>query len=85
MEGYRLSDKIAKVFTFTKDYISLTLDPPTLEVVIDFEGGGRMVCALTDCDEGEIKIGMPVEMTFRRLYESGGITNYFWKARPIRR
>jgi len=85
MEGYRFSDKIATVFTFTKDYISLTPDPPTLEVVIDFQGGGRMVCALTDCDEGEIKIGMPVEMTFRRLYESKGITNYFWKARPIRR
>ena len=22
-------------------------------------------------------------MTFRRLYTSGGIHNYFWKARPL--
>lgn len=85
MEGYRLSDKKAKVFTFTKDYISLTPDPPVMEVVIDFEGGGRMICALTDCDPDELRIGIPVEMTFRRLYQSQGITNYFWKARPIRR
>jgi len=31
-----------------------------------------------------IKIGMPVEMTFRRIYEGGGMYNYFWKCRPIR-
>jgi len=27
---------------------------------------------------------MPVEMTFRKVYFDRGITNYFWKARPIR-
>ena len=28
--------------------------------------------------------GDRVEMTFRRLYTTFGIHNYFWKARPIR-
>jgi hypothetical protein len=25
-----------------------------------------------------------VEMTFRRLYEAEGFTNYYWKCRPLR-
>jgi len=25
-----------------------------------------------------------VEMTFRKLYQAGGVHNYYWKARPIR-
>jgi hypothetical protein len=32
-----------------------------------------------------VKIGDRVELTFRRLYTAGGIHNYFWKARPVRR
>jgi uncharacterized OB-fold protein len=53
-------------------------------VVIDFDGGGRMQCELTDVDPSKVKIGDRVEMSFRRLYTSDGIHNYFWKARPIR-
>jgi uncharacterized OB-fold protein len=39
---------------------------------------------MTDRDIGDIKIGMPVEMSFRKLYAAGGIHNYFWKCTPIR-
>jgi uncharacterized OB-fold protein len=52
--------------------------------VIDFEGGGRFQCEMTDVDPKSVKIGDRVELTFRRLYTAGGIHNYFWKARPIR-
>jgi uncharacterized OB-fold protein len=31
-----------------------------------------------------VKVGMPVEMTFRNLYEAKGVQNYFWKIRPVR-
>jgi hydroxymethylglutaryl-CoA synthase len=31
-----------------------------------------------------VAIGDRVEMTFRRLNQSDGIQNYFWKAKPIR-
>jgi uncharacterized OB-fold protein len=34
--------------------------------------------------QDHIKIGMDVEMTFRRLFEREEIINYFWKARPPR-
>jgi uncharacterized OB-fold protein len=52
--------------------------------VIDFEGGGRFQCELTDVDPKSVKIGDRVEMTFRRLLTANGVHNYFWKARPLR-
>ncbi len=32
----------------------------------------------------KVAIGMPVEMTFRRLAQGKGIVNYFWKAKAGR-
>jgi uncharacterized OB-fold protein len=51
-------------------------------LVIDLDGGGRVYLQGTDTGEGEIQVGTPVVLTFRRLHESGGNRNYFWKARP---
>jgi hydroxymethylglutaryl-CoA synthase len=80
----RLSEKKAEIFSFTQDYVFDSPDPPTVMVVVNFEGDGRMECHLTDRDPNQVKIGMPVEMTFRRLHQAGGFYNYFWKAKPIR-
>ena len=55
-----------------------------MAAVIDFDGGGRFQCELTDVDPTTVEIGDRVEMTFRRLYTADGIHNYFWKARPLR-
>ena len=52
--------------------------------MIDFDGGGRFQCEMTDVDPKAVKIGDRVEMTFRKLYTANGVHNYFWKARPIR-
>ena len=52
--------------------------------LVEFEGGGRAFFDLTDRDPADIKVGMEVEMTFRKVYFDRGISNYFWKARPIR-
>lgn len=84
MEDYRFVGQSAKVTTFTLDYLAASPAPPMIVAVIDFVNGGRIICEVTDCDPKDMKIGMNVEMTFRRLYEAGGINNYFWKARPIR-
>ncbi|HLF40981.1 MAG TPA: OB-fold domain-containing protein, partial [Acidimicrobiia bacterium] len=56
--------------------------PPVVVGVIDFDGGGRLQCELTDVDPSAVRIGDRVEMSFRRLQTAGGIHNYFWKARP---
>ena len=58
--------------------------PPVVFAVVDFDGGGRLPVELTDADAGEIEIGQRVEMTFRRLYATDGIVNYFWKGRLVR-
>ncbi len=81
-ELYSFLDKQGRVFSFSHDYVSESLDPPTTLTVIDFDGGGRMLCEMTDRDPDDVKVGMPLEMTFRRLYYVGGIYNYSWKCRP---
>jgi 3-hydroxy-3-methylglutaryl CoA synthase len=83
MERIRMADVPATITTFTVDYLAFSLSPPTVAVVIDFDGGGRFQAEMTDVDPNEVKIGDRVEMTFRRLFTAQGIHNYFWKARPL--
>ena len=84
MAPERLADVPATIATFTVDRLAYSLSPPVVAAVIDFEGGGRFQCELTDVDPAAVKIGDRVEMTFRRLLTAGGVHNYFWKARPFR-
>ncbi len=83
-ESVRLADKKASVFTFTVDFLNADPDPPTVMTVVDFEGGGRAYLQMTDRNPAEVRIEQPVEMTFRRMYEAEGFTNYYWKCRPLR-
>ena len=41
-----------------------------------------MQCMMTDRSIDEVKIGMDLEMTFRKLHTVGGVHNYFWKCMP---
>jgi hydroxymethylglutaryl-CoA synthase len=84
MRPERLTDVPATIATFTVDRLAYSMSPPVVVAVVDFEGGGRFQCEMTDVDPKTVKIGDRVEMTFRRLYTANGIHNYFWKARPIR-
>jgi hydroxymethylglutaryl-CoA synthase len=84
MTPERMSDVPATIATFTVDRLAYSMSPPVVVAVVDFEGGGRFQCEMTDVDPKTVKIGDRVELTFRRLYTAGGIHNYFWKARPIR-
>ncbi len=83
-EDYRFAEKKGKVFSFTHDSLAASIDTPNSIALVDFEGGGRAFFDLTDRDVKDVKIGMPVEMVFRKVYVDQGYTNYFWKARPIR-
>jgi len=83
-EDYRFADKKARIFNFTHDNLATTPDPPATNLIIDFEGGGRGMFDMTDRDPDKVEVGMPVEMTFRKLFFDRGIHNYYWKARPIR-
>jgi len=85
-EEVRLSDSKARVFTFTLDNLAGRSDDPTIpQVGVEFDyQNTRSYLPMTDCDPSEVIVDMPVEMTFRRLYEGAGMYNYFWKCRPIR-
>jgi len=83
-ENYNFAGRKAKIFSFTHDELAQVADPPASVVLIDFEGGGRAFFDLTDRDPDKIEVGTEVEMTFRKMQFDRGITNYFWKARPIR-
>jgi len=71
------------VATFTIDHLAFSLSPPVIGVIIDFDGGGRYRCELTDARAPEVSIGDRVSMTFRRIWTAQGVHNYFWKARPL--
>jgi len=78
----RLADVSGTVATFTVDRLAFSLSPPVVGVVVDFDGGGRYRCEMTDVDPAAVEIGTRVEMTFRRLWTTNGVHNYFWKAKP---
>ncbi|MEZ5232160.1 MAG: OB-fold domain-containing protein [Acidimicrobiales bacterium] len=84
MEDVPMADVPGTIATFTIDRLAFSMSPPMVAAVVDYDGGGRYPVEMTDVDPAEVKIGMRVEMTFRRLYTADGIHNYFWKARPIR-
>ena len=79
---HRLSRR-GRVFTFTKDHLVPSPDPPTVMMAADLEGGGRFYTQLTDGDPDAVTFDLPVELTFRRFHEGGGLVNYFWKFRPL--
>jgi hydroxymethylglutaryl-CoA synthase len=82
MERAPLADKPGTVATYTVDRLAFSPSPPMIDAVVDFDGGGRCTVEVTDASPDEVDIGKRVEMTFRRLYTTGGVHNYFWKARP---
>lgn len=83
-ESVRLADKPASVFTYTVDFLNADPDPPTVMTVVDFDGGGRAYLMMTDRNPSDVRIEQKVELTFRRIYEAEGFTNYYWKCRPVR-
>ena len=72
-----------RVSNFTVDRLTPSPDPPVVDVIVDFDEGGRFGCQLADADAAAVAIGDRVGMTFRRLFEFDGISDYFWKARPL--
>jgi uncharacterized OB-fold protein len=84
MEPERLADVQGRITTYTVDRLAFSAAPPVIAAIVDFDGGGRYACELTDVDPAEVSIGQRVEMSFRRLYSIDGVHDYFWKARPVR-
>jgi 3-hydroxy-3-methylglutaryl CoA synthase/uncharacterized OB-fold protein len=80
MSAAPLTEAIGSVVTFTVDRLAYSLSPPVICAVIDFDGGGRCLLELADADPAEVVVGARVGLTFRRLWTTENVHNYFWKA-----
>ncbi|MBI4332334.1 MAG: hydroxymethylglutaryl-CoA synthase [Chloroflexi bacterium] len=83
-EEVKLADKQGILFTFSMDERAMVKDLPNVMGIVDFDGGGRYYCIVTDRDPEKLEVGARMEMTFRNLHDGSGIHNYCWKARPVR-
>lgn len=81
MEPARASRLGGTVATYTVDRLAYSPSPPVVDVVVDFDGGGRCTLEAADADPDAFEVGSRVDLTFRRLFTAGGVHNYFWKAR----
>ena len=79
-----MADVPGTIVTFTIDRLVYSESPPVIFAIVDFDGGGRLPIELTDVKEEDVAPGVRVEMTFRKLFTSDDIHNYFWKARLLR-
>ncbi len=85
-EEFRAADHICKLYTFSVDqYAGRSDDPVLIQAVAEDQNGSHIYTIMTDFNRNEVKVGMPVEFTFRKMHELGDFPNYFWKLRPLRR
>ncbi len=84
-EDYEFIGRPATVKSFTGDLLAVSLDPPAIYGMVQFEGGGRYMADFTDCELSEVRVGQSVRLAFRKRYtdREKGFTGYFWKAIPI--
>ena len=79
------ADTPAAIKTYTADMLSVSVDPPNIYGMVQFEGGGRILADFSDCELSDMAVGKPVKMAFRkRLHDKErGFHGYFWKAIPV--
>lgn len=82
-ESAPMADVEGTISTFTIDRIAYSPSPPITYAIVDMDNGTRSALELCDLDVSQLKMGDRVEPTFRKLFTSDGIHNYFWKARPV--
>ncbi|RLC94873.1 MAG: hypothetical protein DRI40_06925 [Chloroflexi bacterium] len=84
----KLLDQKVTVYSFSADTVAVlpeVTDPPLGRAIIDFEGGARLEIEMTDYGNIEdMKVGQPMEMTFRKLERQGDVAAYGWKCKPVR-
>jgi 3-hydroxy-3-methylglutaryl CoA synthase/NAD(P)-dependent dehydrogenase (short-subunit alcohol dehydrogenase family) len=83
-EDYEFADRPARIKTFTGDLLAVSVDPPHTYGMVQFDDGGRYMADFTDCRFEDLRVGLPVTLSFRKRAEDRerGFVNYFWKAIP---
>ncbi|HID51314.1 MAG TPA: Zn-ribbon domain-containing OB-fold protein, partial [Anaerolineae bacterium] len=78
---------LGEVFSYTTIYdapAGFEHDAPYMVALVKLDEGPVVTAQLTDVSEGEVAIGMPVEMVTRKLRADGeeGMIVYGYKFRP---
>jgi len=83
-EDFEFAHQSAIVKSFTGDMLAVSVEPPAIYGLVQFDCGGRTMADFTDCELSEVKVGMPVRMSFRVKYYDADrdFHGYFWKAIP---
>ena len=89
MEKYRLKGK-GKIYTYTIVHVAPEAfedEIPYVIAIVKLDEGPMVTSQIIDCNPDKIKVGMPVEMAFRKIQEDGdtGAIYYGYKFRPIKR
>jgi len=84
LEEVPLADRKGTLFTYSMDERAAVIDPPNVLAAVNLEGGGRVFSQMTDRDVNNLRVGIRMELTFRRIHDALGVHNYFWKCRPVR-
>ena len=81
---HEFADKTGSIKSYTGDMLAVSVDPPAIYGLVQFEGGGRALLDFTDCDLTDVKVGQPVKMSFRIKYYDAprDFHGYYWKAVP---
>lgn len=79
------TDAALKLFSFSVDRLAgRSDDPVVIQSIADDQQGIRFYMTMTDVQEDQIKIGMDLNFTFRKMHDLANFPNYYWKFRPIR-
>jgi hypothetical protein len=85
-ETVRLADR-GKVHTYTVIRVppsGFAEQTPYVLAVVDLDDGMRLTMQVADCAPGEVRVGLPVRIEFRKINEVGksGVICYGYKAVP---
>lgn len=87
-DSYTVESRInakSKLFSFSIDRLAGRSDDPlVVQAIADDDEGIRFYMNMTDFEESEVKIGMEMDFTFRKIHNLANLPNYYWKFRPLR-
>jgi 3-hydroxy-3-methylglutaryl CoA synthase len=83
-DPYGFADQPASVLSWSADFLTYSMDPPSHYGMVTFAEGGRFLSDITDVEQGQVDSGMKVRMAFRikDFDRKRGFVRYFWKAVP---
>jgi 3-hydroxy-3-methylglutaryl CoA synthase len=81
-EDFEFADSTGVIKSFTGDMLAVSVEPPAIYGLVQFDGGGRTMTDFTDCEMDEVKVGHKIKMAFRIKYYDAerDFHGYFWKA-----